>query len=183
MRKVLLSALLVLLTSAISISAQEARKIKIGVEGAYPPFSQIGTDGKLKGFDIDIAYALCEQMKAQCTLVQQEFDGMIPSLQARKIDAVIASMSITEERQKVVDFTDKYYRTPARFVARKTSGLTVTAMEHARRMFLKICMMSLFTKKTGMMQQLSCPVRGNVEGREVPPGTGQRIAEDRLEND
>ncbi len=114
-----------LLSSAAT--AQEIRRIRIGVEGAYPPFSQIGTDGKLKGFDIDIANALCTQMKAQCTLVQQEFDGMIPSLQAKKIDAVVASMSITEEREKVVAFSDKYYRTPARFVARKNSSLAVTA--------------------------------------------------------
>ena len=127
MKKTLLFALFALLTSALAASAQEARKLRIGVEGAYPPFSQIGTDGKLKGFDIDIANALCDQMKAQCTMVQQEFDGLIPSLQAKKIDAVIASMSITEDRQRVVDFTDKYYRTPARFVAKKNSGLTVTA--------------------------------------------------------
>lgn len=126
MKKILVFALFTLTTSAFSASAEEGRKIKIGVEGAYPPFSQIGTDGKLKGFDIDIANALCEQMKAKCTLVQQEFDGMIPSLQTRKIDAVIASMSITEERQKVVDFSDKYYRTPARFVAKKGSALNVS---------------------------------------------------------
>ena len=78
MKKTLASALLVLLTSATLVSAQDAKKLKIGVEGAYPPFSQIGTDGKLKGFDIDIANALCVQMKAQCTMVQQEFDGLIP---------------------------------------------------------------------------------------------------------
>ena len=126
MKKTLALALLALLTSSITISAQETKKIKIGVEGAYPPFSQIGTDGKLKGFDIDIANALCEQMKAQCTLVQQEFDGMIPSLQAKKIDAVIASMSSTDERKKVVAFSDKYYHTPARFVARKSLALAAT---------------------------------------------------------
>ena len=126
MRKTLVFAALVLLTSATIASAQEARKLKIGVEGAYPPFSQIGTDGKLKGFDIDIANALCEQMKAQCTLVQQEFDGLIPSLQARKIDAVIASMSITDERKKVVEFSDKYYHTPARFVGKKNAALLAT---------------------------------------------------------
>ena len=127
MRKILAFPLLALVASAISVSAQDARKIKIGVEGAYPPFSQIGTDGKLKGFDIDIANALCEQMKAQCTLVQQEFDGMIPSLQAKKIDAVIASMSITDERKKVVEFSDKYYHTPARFVGKKSAALVATA--------------------------------------------------------
>ena len=107
MKKALVFTLLSLLTLAIPASGQNVKKIKIGVEGAYPPFSQIDTDGKLKGFDIDIANALCEQMKAQCTLVQQEFDGMIPSLQAKKIDAVIASMSITDERKKVVEFSDK----------------------------------------------------------------------------
>ena len=112
--------------AASMASAQGARKIKIGVEGAYPPYSQIGTDGKLKGFDIDIANALCEQMKAQCTLVQQEFDGMIPSLQSKKIDAVIASMSITDERKQVIDFSDKYYHTPVRFVGRKSAPPTAT---------------------------------------------------------
>ncbi len=130
MKKLLtISLLSVILSTFISVplAAQEVRKIKIGVEGAYPPFSQIGADGKVKGFDIDIANALCEQMKAQCTMVKLDFDGLIPALQAKKIDAVIASMSITEERQKLVDFSDKYYRTPARFVARKNSGLTVTA--------------------------------------------------------
>lgn len=118
--------LLALLTGLTHVGAQEARKLKIGVEGAYPPFSQIGNDGKLKGFDIDIANALCAQMKAQCTLVQQEFDGLIPSLQAKKIDAVIASMSITDERKKVVEFSDKYYHTPARLVSRKAAALTAT---------------------------------------------------------
>lgn len=127
MKKSLASALLVLLTSVSIASAQDAKKLKIGVEGAYPPFSQIGTDGKLKGFDIDIANALCEQMKAQCTMVQQEFDGLIPSLQAKKIDAVIASMSITDDRKKVVEFSDKYYHTPARFVGKKGNGFTATA--------------------------------------------------------
>ena len=126
MKKTLASALLVLLTSVTLASAQEAKKLKIGVEGAYPPFSQIGTDGKLKGFDIDIANALCAQMKAQCTMVQQEFDGLIPSLQAKKIDAVIASMSITDERKKVVEFSDKYYHTPARFVGKKGNGFNAT---------------------------------------------------------
>ena len=130
MKKILIFALgtlFSLLTFALPVAAQPVKKIKIGVEGAYPPFSQIGTDGKLMGFDIDIANALCEQMKAQCTLVQQEFDGMIPSLQAKKIDAVIASMSITDERKKVVEFSDKYYHTPARFVAKKGAALNASA--------------------------------------------------------
>lgn len=126
MKKFSLLVLSLLLGASLSAAAEEGRKIRIGVEGAYPPFSQVGTDGKLTGFDIDITNALCVQMKAQCTMVTTDFDGLIPSLQARKIDAAIASMSITEERQKVVDFTDKYYRTPARFVAKKGATLNVS---------------------------------------------------------
>jgi arginine/ornithine transport system substrate-binding protein len=80
----------------------------------------------LKGFDIDIANALCAQMKVECVMVQLSFDGMIPALNSRKIDAVIASMSITDERKKAVDFTDKYYKTPAQFVVKKGSTLEIT---------------------------------------------------------
>ena len=105
--------------------APEWKKIRIGVEGAFPPFSQLGTDGKLKGFDIDMANRLCAEMKAECTLAQQDWDGMIPALNARKFDAIIASMSITDERKKQVAFSDKYYQSPARFVAK--SGLKLEA--------------------------------------------------------
>jgi arginine/ornithine transport system substrate-binding protein len=105
----------------------ESKKLRIGVEGAYPPFSQIGTDGKLQGFDIDIANAVCAEMKAECLMVQQEFDGMIPGLNARKLDAVVASMSITDERKKSVDFSDKYYQTPARYVTKADATVAVTA--------------------------------------------------------
>lgn len=112
----------------IAAQAQDGKKIRIGVEGAYPPFSQIDTDGKLKGFDIDIANAVCAEMKAECVMVQQEFDGMIPGLLSRKIDAVVASMSITEERKRSVDFSDKYYQTPARFVTKADSKLDVSAL-------------------------------------------------------
>lgn len=112
-RRHLLPALMLAAASlAASAQAPDWKKIRIGVEGAYPPFSEVGTDGKLKGFDIDIAMALCAEMKAECTLVQQEWDGMIPALQARKFDAIIASMAITEERKKSVLFSDKYQNTP-----------------------------------------------------------------------
>ena len=93
-------------------------KVRIGVEANYPPFSQMGTDGKVSGFDIDIANALCSEMKAQCTLVTQEWDGMMPALQARKFDMIVASMTISDERRKVADFSDSYYDIPSSFVAK-----------------------------------------------------------------
>ena len=122
----LLSVLSLLASAAwlpMSAHAAEPLKLRIGVEGAYPPFSSVGPDGKLKGFDIDIAKALCTEMKAQCTMVQQDFDGMIPALQARKFDLIVASLSITPERLKVVDFSDKYYKTPNKLIAK--SGLAI----------------------------------------------------------
>lgn len=117
---------LVLALPLAAAQAADPVKLRVGVEGAYPPFSSVGPDGQIKGFDIDIAKALCEQIKAQCTLVQLDFDGMIPALQARKIDMIVASMSITPERLKVVDFSDKYYTTPNRLIAKAGSGIDGT---------------------------------------------------------
>lgn len=123
------TALLVLALAASAAQAQapEWKKLRIGVEGAYPPFSEIGPDGKLKGFEIELLQAYCAQMQAQCTMVQQEFDGLIPALQSRKVDAIFASVSITAERQKVVAFSKPYYATPARLVAKAGAKLEPTA--------------------------------------------------------
>lgn len=126
----LLTAITVAAGIAIFAGIAEAKdwnKLRVGVEGAYPPFSWMEPDGTLKGFDIDIALAVCEHMNAECELVPQDWDGIIPALLANKYDAIIASMSITEERKEKVAFSDKYYSTPAKFVRKKGSGIEISA--------------------------------------------------------
>ena len=116
---VILIAVLALALAAGTVQAKEWKKIRVGVEGAYPPFSYVTPKGELAGFDIDIAKALVAAMGKDIQLVSQDWDGIIPALLARKYDAIIASMSITEERKKKVAFSNKYYNTPAKFVCPK----------------------------------------------------------------
>ncbi len=122
-RRVALALPAALLAVTLGAANAQGMKIKIGTEGAYPPFNNLTSDGKLEGFDIDIARALCEEMKAECEFVTQDWDGIIPALQAGKFDAIIASMSINEDRKKEVDFTDKYYNTPPAIVVPKDSDI------------------------------------------------------------
>jgi arginine/ornithine transport system substrate-binding protein len=101
-------------------------QLRIATEGAYPPFNSIDKDGKLVGFDVDIANALCERMNTICTIEAQAWDGIIPGLLDRKYDAIIASMAITDRRKEQVSFTDKYYSTSARFVAHTNAKIEIT---------------------------------------------------------
>ncbi|HEV2678259.1 MAG TPA: ABC transporter substrate-binding protein [Aliidongia sp.] len=122
-----LSGLLALVTGAAPAAAADApQKIRIATEGAYPPFNFKAPDGTLQGFDVDIAHAVCDEAHLDCTVVAQDWDGIIPGLLAKKYDAIVASMAITEERKKKVAFTDKYYQMPARFVAKKGANFTIS---------------------------------------------------------
>jgi arginine/ornithine transport system substrate-binding protein len=121
MKKIIALFIVIMLAAAGTVYAKDWKKVRIGIEGAYPPFSSITPEGEPVGFDIDIARALGKAMGAEVELIAQDWDGIIPALLAKKYDCIIASMSITEERKKKVAFTDKYYQTPAKFVVKKGS--------------------------------------------------------------
>jgi polar amino acid transport system substrate-binding protein/arginine/ornithine transport system substrate-binding protein len=128
-RKLTLASLLLAALGFHAVSLAQApdwAKIRIGVEANYPPFSQMSPDGKFSGFDIDIANAICAQIKAECTMVSQEWDGMMPALNAKKFDMIVASMSITEERKKSADFSDSYYDIPSAWIGKAGSYTSVT---------------------------------------------------------
>ncbi|CAM2973037.1 ABC transporter substrate-binding protein [Vibrio rarus] len=126
MKKWLIAVTLAATAMSGLAQAKEWKQVRFGIEGAYPPFSKTETDGSLSGFDVDMAHALCKEMQVKCVLVAQDWDGMIPSLLARKYDAIIAAMSITQERRKKVDFTNKYALVPNKFIAKKGANLEFT---------------------------------------------------------
>ena len=100
-----------------------ADKIKIGTEGAYPPWNSKDASGNLNGFEVDLANELCKIMKHECTIVEQDWDGMIPALVMRKFDAIMACMSITDERMKTINFSQGYADEVASLAVMKGSDL------------------------------------------------------------
>lgn len=122
-RAILLTALCAVL-AAFHHAAADGAALRIGTEGAYPPFEYRDASGVMKGMDIEIGNALCAEMKVTCIFVPQDFDGLIPAIKAGKIDMIIASLSMTPDRAKVIDFTKPYYISQSQFVALKSSGIT-----------------------------------------------------------
>ena len=111
------------LFSLLIIGNVNADKIKIGTEGAYPPWNSKDASGKLIGFEVELAYTLCRYIGQQCEIVEQDWDGMIPALIMRKFDAIMAGMSITAERQKAISFSQGYADEVASLAVMKGSSL------------------------------------------------------------
>ena len=109
--------------SLLVIGSANADKIRIGTEGAYPPWNSKDASGNLIGFEVELANELCAIMKYECTIVEQDWDGMIPALLMRKFDAIMAGMSITAERQKTINFSQGYADEVASLAVMKGSSL------------------------------------------------------------
>lgn len=101
--------------------AKEWKVVRIATEGAYAPWNFMDSSGNLVGFEVDLAHDLCRRMGVECKIVAQAWDGIIPALTAGKYDAIMAGMSITEKRMKVISFSNPYAATPASFVVLKDS--------------------------------------------------------------
>ena len=115
--------ILTVLASLLVIGNVYADKIRIGTEGAYPPWNSKDASGNLIGFEVELAQELCAIMKHECTIVEQDWDGMIPALLMRKFDAIMAGMSITAERQKTITFSQGYATEPATLAVMKGSSI------------------------------------------------------------
>lgn len=124
MKKLIVSAALAL--AVTGVQAKDWKEIRFGTEPAYAPFEIKTPDGKLTGFDIDLGNAICAHLHAKCVWVENQFDGLIPALNAKKFDGIMSSMTVTEAREKQVAFSDKTYNTPTRLVAKKGSPLLPT---------------------------------------------------------
>jgi len=111
-----------LITLFLTISAN-ADKIRIGTEGAYPPWNSKDASGKLIGFEVELAWTLCRYIGQQCEMVEQDWDGMIPGLIMRKFDVIMAGMSITDERLKTINFSQGYADEVASLAVMKGSSL------------------------------------------------------------
>lgn len=118
LQTIVMTKYLLALGLAAATSLAAAQDLKVAIDATYEPFTYKTPDGKPTGFDVDVAQAICDQLKRKCVFVEQVWDSMIPGLQARKYDVIISSMSITADRQKVVDFSDKYYFTPSTIVVK-----------------------------------------------------------------
>lgn len=121
MKKMVLAAALI----AAAMGATHAQEVRIATEGAYAPWNFVNDQGNLDGFEIELGNALCERAGLQCVWIQNAWDSMIPNLNAGNYDAIMAGMSITDERRESIDFTQSYKPpTPSTFMVAAGSSFT-----------------------------------------------------------
>lgn len=144
---------------ATSAAAQDWSSIRIATEGAYAPWNFTNASGELDGFEVELMRDLCERMNAECELVAQAWDGIIPALQAGRYDAIMAGMSITDERRQVISFSRSYATTPAIFVAPRDSELAAAGLPEER-----IDMTEVSAEEQALLDQLKELVEGLTVG-------------------
>ncbi len=126
MKKLFWACVLASFSLSQSAFADIPQTITFATEATYPPFEYIDAAGHIQGYDIDLANALCKEMKVQCTFSNQPWDSLIPSLKLGKFNALIGALGITDARKQQVDFTDPYLAATASFVAPIASHLSIS---------------------------------------------------------
>lgn len=111
------------LSCALATQAAELPELRIGTDATYEPFEYKSPDGKIVGFEVDLADALCAEMKRRCVFVESPWDGIIPSLMAKKFDMILSGMTVTDARRKTINFSDKITDIPYRVIIKRGSGL------------------------------------------------------------
>lgn len=114
---------------AVDATNGKQSTIKIATESSYKPFSYTDADGKLIGYEIELIEAMCAQMKADCDIISQDWDGLIPGLNAQKFDAIMAGISITPERQEVIEFSDPYFYSSIILIGKKGDDIRVDGLK------------------------------------------------------
>ncbi|MBB4304076.1 polar amino acid transport system substrate-binding protein [Rhodobium orientis] len=128
-----LTAVVVVLAALLPAAAKDWKTLRIGIEGAHPPFNYFDALGELRGFDVDIARVICAKLKAECTFIVRDWPEIIDGLTTGAYDAIVSSLAITEERRKRIAFSKRYYRTTSVFVLAKASPVTLfsrSALDH-----------------------------------------------------
>ncbi len=161
-KKIILSVLAMF--TLLLVSTANAKSIRIGTEGAYPPWNNLNAAGELEGAEIDFGNEACERMGADCEWVTQDWDGIIPALLNGKYDIIIAGMSITEERKKKVNFTNGYMTDGIRFAALKSSGLQNMGSNWSGTQTKKVDLSNPSGKELAAIAQINTALDGKIVG-------------------
>ena len=162
MKKLFISVLALL--ALIIASGANAKTIRIGTEGAYPPWNNLNAAGELEGAEIDFGNEACKRMNADCEWVTQDWDGIIPALLNGKYDIIIAGMSITEERKKKVNFTNGYMTDGIRFAALKSSNLGNMGSNWSGSQTKKVNLANPSGKELAAIARINAALEGKVVG-------------------
>ena len=155
-----------------------AEPVKIGVAAEhYPPFTSPDAAGNWVGWEVDFMNAICKQAALECVITPTAWDGIIPALTAGQIDVIMSSMSITEERAKTIDFSDKYYNTPTMVMVAKDSAITADAAGLTG----KIIGVQVATTHEAYVQKHFAPVAAEVKTYQTQDEANQDLSAGRLD--
>ena len=174
MKKLALAAL-----AALAIGgAASADPLRIGVDtGAYPPFTIPAADGTWSGWEVDFMNAICAEAQLECVITPTAWDGIIPALTGGQIDVIMSSMSITAEREKAIDFSDKYYNTPTAVIA----GKGLVASPDAAGLKGKVIGVQISTTQEAYAQKYFAADAAEIKSYQTADEVNQDLASGRID--